>query len=178
MRLQLDMPLTIRKMGHAGIGAQHCAYDRALCDPLLKLTHQRHMALVVAGEAKAQCTIGAPQSLQWLRLWIVGTGGCAHDFHNWLKWGMYLEFSDVNLTNDVCIVVQSVRHGYHQLVTHLGAWIVQRLQVVEDCIPESVSEVVWLTLGAEAEWAITLSELGLLYKAGNLQSSHKAPRQG
>ena len=74
---------------------------------------------------------------------------------------MHLEFLDTDLMKDVCIVVQSLRNGYHQLVTHLGDWIVQRLQFVEDCPPESVLEVVWLTLGAE----------GLVYKAGRLQVS-------
>ena len=79
-------------MGHAGIGAQHCVYDRALFDPLLKMTHQSHMVVAAAAEAKAQCAAGAPQSLQWLLLWIVGTGCGAHAFHNGLNWGMHLEF--------------------------------------------------------------------------------------
>ena len=55
---------TIREMGHAGIGVQHCVYDRALFDPLLKMTHQRQMVVAAAAEAKAQGAVGAPQSLQ------------------------------------------------------------------------------------------------------------------
>ena len=160
-------------MGHNGVGIQHCVYDRALIGPLMKLTRQLHVVLVVAAEAKAQGAVGAPQSLQWMLLWIVGTGCCAHDFHNGLKWGMHLELLDANRMNDVCIVVQSLRNGRHPLMTHLGDWIVQRWQFVEDCLAESVLAVVWLTLGAEAEWARTLASLGLVRKAGHVQVSSR-----
>ena len=165
----LEFGPTLREEGHLGIALHHYCFDRACYKPLQRAMIQHHRRLAARfGQGSSQLT---PQLLE-LQEWILSTACGCHDSHNSLKWAMYAQMNDPELTKNVYLVIESLRSSFDLLAMTLPSWVASKLALKEEheLHPEEQLYAVYTALGLDPELVELLAcELRLCWHDGELQ---------
>ena len=117
-----------RTMGHDGILISHGCWDRAIYSAFSRLMAQRSLAFRLHQEYDNDHD-DVDVHLRWLKLWCTSSGCSAHDFSNSLRWSSLNEPADRHMMRRMWIVVESLRSSLDQLVSSLGRWIGDSIQL-------------------------------------------------
>ena len=125
-------------------------------------------------QAKPKSTLPPPQqsSLVHPALSSNGwwTGCCCHDTHNAFKWGMHLEFQELDLLKELYIAIEAVRNSYGQLISHLPQWLLSRVRFVDVSHHRALElEMIWSVLGVDSGTIETMAGMGICFQCGCLQ---------
>jgi hypothetical protein len=153
----------LRKAGHQGISIQHVCADRALFSPLERMLRQRVEAYYQEGLGP---DLGEGSELLCLTDWVVGTGCCAHDMQNALKWSLCSAGSPQDV-QDLHIVIEALRNSFDILLERLPEFLTRHMTFRngEDC--ELVSTF-WRQLGVEADMLEEVALVGPWFEDGRL----------
>ena len=102
--------------------------------------------------------------------WAVGTGCCAHDMQNGLKWALSSVATPEDIQN-LHIVVESLRNSFDLLLARLPVFLVKHLAFVDDRADLDVIAGFWRDLGVEAGMVDQVAEVNPWWENGQLQVS-------
>lgn len=162
----------LRKAGHDGICVQHVCADRALFSPLERLLRQRVEAYYSAGIGP---DLGEGRRLLALTDWVVGTGCCAHDVQNSLKWALGGVASPQDV-QDLHIVIEALRNSFSILLERLPEFLTKHIAF---CNSESLElvECFWRQLGVEADMVEEVAAVNPWFRDGSLYVSQEMADQ-
>ena len=163
----------LRKAGHVGICISHCVADRALFSSLDRMSRQRLSAYYRPGVGP---DLGDERVLLELTDWAVGTGCCAHDMQNALKWALASVATPEDIQN-LHIVVESLRNSFDLLLARLPAFLAKHLAFVDDRADLDVIAGFWRDLGVEADMVDLVAEVNPWWESGQLQVSSTLARE-
>jgi len=154
----------LRKAGHADICIQHICTDRALQAPLERMLRQRVSAYYTAGLGP---DMGDSRAMLELTDWVVGTGCCAHDIQNALKWALGAAASSEEV-KDLHIVIEALRNSFSILLSRLPAFLSKYMTFWND--PGDVEEVgsFWRHMGVEADMVDEVTRVNPWWRDGRL----------
>jgi hypothetical protein len=157
----------LRTAGHTGICLQHVCADRALFSSLDRMSRQRLQAYYTPGVGPE---LGEHRTLQELTDWPLGTGCCAHDMQNALKWALASAASAEDLQS-LHIVVESLRNSFDILLSRLPAFLSKHLVFVDPPGDTEPVATFWRNLGVEADMVDEVAEVNPWWAEGKLQVS-------
>ena len=163
----------LRKLGHRGITVHHHCMDRGVFSALDRSLRQRHQAFYTAGLGP---DLGEEAFLLELTDWIVGTPCMVHDVQKSLQWALACVVS-VEATQDLHIVMESLRNSFSLLVERLPLFLSTHLARREEPIEQEEAIDFWRTVGVEASMLELVAEVhplwenGFLFVSSNLEEA-------
>ena len=157
----------LRKAGHIGICISHVCADRALFSSLDRMSRQRLSAYYSPGVGP---DLGDERVLLELTDWAVGTGCCAHDMQNGLKWALSSVATPEDIQN-LHIVVESLRNSFDLLLARLPEFLVKHLAFAGNRADTDAVAGFWRDLGVEAGMVDQVAEVNPWWENGQLQVS-------
>jgi hypothetical protein len=162
----LDSYKTLRSMGHRGFAIEIKVFDRALFTALDSLFRQFHLH-----QRFQAFQANDPQALVlYLTEWTLTLPCVLHDFHNAVKWSLYLWFYDASILKDLHIGIESVRNGYDLIVDGLSPFLVRRLKfaAADDLPSQATLKLLWESLGVKPTIMAFLVKHQVLFRDGFL----------
>lgn len=101
-----------------------------------------------------------------LTSWSVFVQCQNHMAHNALMWAI-MDYCDRDVIRNCFVVVESLRHGFGQLVANISEWVRTRL-AFEDWDMPCQSEC-WTVLGVEPQWVEKMEAMQLRWEGGKLK---------
>ena len=106
----------------------------------------------------------------------MGTACADHDAQNALKWGLAPHAAQGDVTNDLHIVIESLRNSFFLIHAHLYEFLMIYLRYDVHCSDDiEAATIFWQVLGVDADMLDDIVEVnpqwrgGFLYVAGHLE---------